>query len=61
MTYRIFSDQYIHPFIIYVLLGTLVSFILVRLAANFSFLCDAKSRVQLLLFTCFVKGQAPIL
>ena len=44
MTYRFFVNQFIHPLIIYVLIGTCISYLLVCLIARFPAYRDSRSR-----------------
>lgn len=44
MTYRVFVEQYIHPLIIYVLIGTFVSYLLARLLAKFPAYRDSRAK-----------------
>ena len=46
MNYNFFIDQYIHPFIIYVVVGTMVSYVLARIASRTIFQ-DSRSRALL--------------
>ncbi len=44
MSYELFIDKLIHPFILYVLIGTLLSYLLARLAVRVPALRDSRSR-----------------
>ena len=45
MNYNFILSQYIHPFIIYVVIGTLVSYVLATAASRFKIYSDSRSRV----------------
>jgi len=45
MSYSLFIENFIHPFIIYVLAGTLISYLLARVLIRFSLFKDARLRV----------------
>lgn len=47
MSYNIIIDRFIHPFIIYVVAGTLISYLLALLMTRIPGLRDAKSRARL--------------
>lgn len=44
MNYNLFINQYIHPFIIYVVIGTLVSYVLAHAVSRLKIYRDSKSR-----------------
>lgn len=61
MAYKIVIDRFIHPFIIYVIAGTLISYVLARIISEIPGVKDAKSRAALYTIPFIVPALAYLL